>query len=80
MIYSYHKPPAKALPWWKQWRILLGAAIVGLSLLHTICTPILNYYHQRRRDARGGRARTAQSLAPTSWPGPGHARAEGAKH
>jgi len=52
MMYPYHKPPAKASPWWKQWRILLQVAFIVLCLLHTICTPILNYYHQRRRDAR----------------------------
>ena len=51
-MYPYHKPPAKASPWWKQWRILLQVAFIVLCLLYTICTPILNYYHQRRRDAR----------------------------
>jgi len=52
MTYHYRKPPAEAPLWWEEWRIPLLVAIIVLCLLGKACTPILNYYHQRRRDAR----------------------------
>ncbi|HLK98841.1 MAG TPA: hypothetical protein VK364_13805 [Hymenobacter sp.] len=52
MTYHYRKPPAEAPPWWIEWRIPLLVIIIVLSLLGKACDAGLDYYHQRRCDAR----------------------------